>query len=807
MPSVKRTLGHTLVYMLGILANRGIAFLLVPLYTRVLPPSEFAKWDLCTTTIVFLLPVFEMGMATALLRFYHLVNTDEDRLRVCRSSFAFVTASAFLLSALIMGSAEPLARAVFGDADDATLVQLIALAAGVMVVNNQVLALLRAQSRSILFSILNLVRAIIGPSVIILLVLWFDWGVVGVLIGDIAGLLAVTCIGLFSARRYFGIFPNPALLKRMLLFGVPLLVVAIASPVINYSDRYFLRWWVGLEEMAVYSLGFKIAMLLSLLTQAFQTAWPASAFELDKDQYGSAKMAQIFRIMMTGMLGAALIVSLFAPELVALFAGSAFYQEARSIIPWICFANVSYLALLYILTVVTIANKTVSISLIVVAGCAAKIALNYVLIPRFGTLGAAASTVIATWVELVPAYLLAQRVRSVPYRLPSVLSFTALTVGAMIASVLVGGLPPIQSAPLRVTVLAGFVATAWLFGMITAAEFREIWRTVVGRLRRLSLAFLVLAAAVTSHGQDPGEASRPVPARPLLFKIEQPVAWCEVSRIEIVAGVEAVDDEVPRLREGSTPIFRFYLRPIGRPRENPVITLTIEGSGPIRQETKPVQTETWPIGEVVRQDTPFPLWRVHCSGDATFRISHPSPSGRPEDAVTLCTFPLYIEPAVVPSRLDSQSLAAIFGAGAFRLNSWFRLGNGASVTIPVPDGAPSRIGEVGIVSSFGWTGPVRRGDAMCRIDAIDRDGRDIHVGNLIHGISTASRDGQTGGVWSRVRPFHDTPASKNADENAVHWYTGRMPLRTPTSVKELRLSYTMDVGLIEIADIVLIPPN
>lgn len=805
MSSVKRTLGHTLVYMLGILANRGIAFLLVPVYTRVLPPSEFAKWDLCTTTILFLLPVFEMGMATALLRFYHLVDSEEERRRVCQSSFTYVTASAVVLSTLMIGLAAPLARAVFGDAEDAALVQLIALTAGVMIVNNQVLALLRAQSRSVLFSVLNVVRAVVGPALIIVLVVRFHWGLAGVLVGDLAGLFGMTAIGVVAGRRYFGILPCPALLKRMLVFGAPLFVVAVASPIINYSDRYFLRLWVGLDETAVYSLGFKIAMLLGLLTQAFQTAWPASAFELDKDRHGSVKMARIFRIMLTGMLGTALMLSLLAPEMVRVFAGSDFYRDARSIIPWICFANVSYMALLYILTVVTIANKTLSISLIVTGGCITKIALNYALIPSLGILGAAASTVVATWVELVPAYLLAQRVRPAPYRLDRVLPFTVVSAGALSASVFAGGLPLIQSASLRVLILVGFAAATLLLRMITPGEVREIGDLAAGLFRRLRVVLLVLAAGVTAHAQEPIALSRPVPARPLLERIRQPVAWCELSALEIAANGEVIGGRVPRLREGSTLVFRLDLHPIGVPGNNPQVTLAIEGSGPIRQQAAAVRTDTWPIGGTITQDVTFPLWRVHCSGDAIVRISHPSAAGGRVEAATLCTFPVFIEPAVIESTLDSGSLAAAFGAKAVRANCWFRLGKGASVTIPVQDIAPSRVAEIGIVSSFGWTGPVRRGDALCRVDAINRDGHNIHVGNLIHGVSTASRDGQIGGFWSRVSPYRDKPASENGEESALHWYVGRLPLPAPTSVKELRLSYTKDVGLIEIADIVLIP--
>ena len=49
-----KTLGHTFIYMTGLVLNRGVTFLLVPVFTRVFAPADFAVWDLCNTTLLLL---------------------------------------------------------------------------------------------------------------------------------------------------------------------------------------------------------------------------------------------------------------------------------------------------------------------------------------------------------------------------------------------------------------------------------------------------------------------------------------------------------------------------------------------------------------------------------------------------------------------------------------------------------------------------------------------------------------------------------------------------------------------------------
>ena len=482
MTRMARTMGHTVVYMLGLVLNRGVAFLLVPFYTRALEPAVFARLDLCTATVLILLPIFELGMGTAMVRFYHLYDDADEQRGVTRTSFTFVLGAVAAWITLAFALAGPLSRVVFGVADQTTFIRLVAVTTGITVLGNQVLSLLRAQEKSVQFAVLNLTRSLVGPGAIVLLVVRFDMGLLGVLWGDIAGLATMTLVGLVMCRRWFGFGVDGGVLRRMLRFGVPLLSMGLATSIITLSDRYFLRAWVGLEGLAVYSLGFKVAMIITLVTRAFQTAWPASAYQIAKEPDGPQHMADIARFVLGVVLSIALLLTLASPELVRLFGGRELYAAGRYVVPWIAFSYAVYLAVLYVFTAVTIANRTGLVFIVVCGGCLAKIGLNMLLIKPFGALGAAASTLCAFVIELALGYVVAQRVYPVPYALGRIVPFAGIAAAAAVGAHWAGGLGSGTGVAVRAAIGLAFVGGALVTGLVTPAELRSACRHA-GRLR------------------------------------------------------------------------------------------------------------------------------------------------------------------------------------------------------------------------------------------------------------------------------------------------------------------------------------
>lgn len=482
---MRRTLWHTGIYSAGLIASRGISFLLLPVYSRVWQDqlAEMSIWDLSTTTVLFAVPILEIGLATALVRFYYLVDGEDARSRVFSTSLALVALFAGVGIAAGFAFSRPLAQAIFGSPEHAGLVPLIVSLTAVTVLGNQPLSLLRAQERSATYVTLTIVRVALGPPLILLLVVYFDMGTAGVLWGDLAGLSIMTLCGLWVCRKWIVPRVDPVFARKMLAFGGPLTLCGLAHVVVTVSDRYILRGVYGLEAMAPYSFAYKVSIMMALVTRSMQTAWPPASFQIANEPDGPAILGRIHRLLIAAVLFTALALAASAPELV-LVLGAPALADAVRYIPWFAFSYVSHMIVLLLGTNITVAKKTSLTAAVFVMGAAAKVALTLVLIRIIGMEGAALATLLAFSLEACVAYVLAQRVYPVPYergRLATLLvtggAFGALCYAAY-------PLPYLVSLPVRAGALMGFVVVLFAFGIVSQKERHQISGFVRGKLAR-----------------------------------------------------------------------------------------------------------------------------------------------------------------------------------------------------------------------------------------------------------------------------------------------------------------------------------
>ncbi len=474
MGRTKRTLWNTIIYMVGLLTSRGAALFLVPLYTRVIDPAGFALWDLCVTTVMFLNPLFNLGLQSAVMRYYFHFDTYEEQRRAYNTGLCFLVCTLLMSLALFFGFAEQIARFLFKDSQHANLIKLVALMSAATALSQQPMALLRAQERSFTFSILQLARGTIGPAVIILLVVKYRQGVSGILLGEIAGITALVLAGQVCTWRWLKPSLDLKMLKPMLAFGLPLLPMGIGGALLAVSDKFILRAYVGLEEMAPYSLGFKVGMGLSLVIQALQLSWQPAALQLSKQPGGRGIIAKSYLALQLMLLCIAVAVSCFAPELVRLLAPDKGYAGAERIIPWIVFSFAIH-GCVYLLTAgIGIAKKTIWASIIFCAAGAIKVALAFAFIPHFGIMGAAVTTLVAFSAEFVMTYFVVQRIYPLPLakgRIVSIFVLSALALAGVLATL---GFTPWTSFGLRMALMLGYFCICY-FAILTKPERQSMW--------------------------------------------------------------------------------------------------------------------------------------------------------------------------------------------------------------------------------------------------------------------------------------------------------------------------------------------
>ena len=294
----------------------------------------------------------------------------------------------------------------------------------------QLTSLFRVEERSTAFVIASLANILVTVAATVLLVVVFDQGPLGVIVGNFTGTLVVYLALLGYRREQLGLQFDRDLLRQMNRFGWPLVPSALALWATNFSDRFFLVKLSSVQEVGRYSLAVRIASAMVLLLTAFRTAWPAFAYSIDDDEEARGTYGYVLTYLLFVCSWIALALSLLAPWLVRVLAPTNhdFWPAAR-VVPELAFAAVAFAG--YIVMAIGVGRARRTQFNWVVTGVAAvlNVALNLILIPRYGMLGAAIATAAAYALMFVGMTLNAQSVFRVPYQWRRVATAIAAAVG------------------------------------------------------------------------------------------------------------------------------------------------------------------------------------------------------------------------------------------------------------------------------------------------------------------------------------------------------------------------------------------
>jgi O-antigen/teichoic acid export membrane protein len=433
-----RRLGrHSAVYGLGGIVSRVLAVFLLPLYTRYLDREDLGAVGLVVALSAVLVTILRLGISSAFFRFYFDSTDVARRLLVVRTSFWFTMASA--TAGLAAGLLLAPALADLLGLDDANLVRAGFVGIWAQMNYEQLTSLFRAEERSTAFVLASLANVAITIVATVLLVVVWEQGALGVIAGNFTGTLLVY-LGLLAVHReQLGLQFSRPLLREMNRFGVPLVPAALALIVVNFSDRFFLVHLADIEEVGLYEIGVRIASAMVLLLTAFRMAWPAFAYSIEDDTEAKRTYAYVLTYLVVVASWLALALGLLAPWLVRLLATPEFHEGERVVAP-LAFGGMAYAA--YIVMAIGVGRAKRTQFNWAIAGLAAvvNVALNLVLIPPYGMMGAAVATVAAYATMFAAMTWYAQRVFPTPYQWRRVLTAAAAAVALLLAGKAVGGL-------------------------------------------------------------------------------------------------------------------------------------------------------------------------------------------------------------------------------------------------------------------------------------------------------------------------------------------------------------------------------
>jgi len=425
-------LKHAFVYGVGALALHAASVVLLPLYTRYLAPTEFGILEIVDRIgQVFRICFMVNGIRNAALTFYRQAQDVRERETTASTITLLLVVALLLAGCLVLAFAGPIGRLL--RIDDASLVAFGVIVVMMEVITAVPLALMQARLESFQYVFTNVAMLLLRVSLTIVAVAALGWGVWGVLV---ANAVTTGSFGILLTIREMvkGSFrPDFARLKPIIRFTLPFVPAGVFGLAFRAGDRFFLAACVGLAELGVYSLGFKLATIAGILSfEPLMQVWSARKFDVFDQPDGARGVGRAF----TRMLGAYLLmgvgICVFREEVMLVF-GSPQYAGATAVVGIIVLARFFAEAARLFDSALFVRRKTYLKPWISGATAVVILGLHATLIPKFGMMGAAFSTLGGFAFFALATFFVSQRVFRVEYewlRLAVMLGLAIAVVGA-----------------------------------------------------------------------------------------------------------------------------------------------------------------------------------------------------------------------------------------------------------------------------------------------------------------------------------------------------------------------------------------
>lgn len=462
MAGLKSLAKDTVIYGLSSILGRFLNWCLVPLYTIMFVSQDYGIVTYLYSYVALVLVILTYGMETGFFRF---ANSDryKNPLEVYSTSLISlaVTSLAFILGVTLF--IEPISAAI-ELAMHPDFVLIMAITVAIDAFSSLPFAYLRYQNRALRFATLKLIGigVNIGLNLFFILLCPYLWSVAPELISwfynpnygigyiFVANLIStlVTLVLLIPeliVRYNF----NGELLKRMLRYSFPLLILGIAGIMNQTIDKILFPYLysdssAALSELGIYGANYKVAIIMVMFIQAFRFAFEPFIFSQSKQGRGSKESyiaAMKYFIIFSLLI---FITVVYYIDIIKYFIAPSYFSGLK-VVPIIMLAElfmgiVFNLSLWYKLTDQT--QWGMYFSLI---GLAITIGLNILLVPIFGYMGCAWSAFSCYLVMMILSYSIGKRRFPINYDIKNALFYAVITA----IFYAVGVLPEIENEILR----------------------------------------------------------------------------------------------------------------------------------------------------------------------------------------------------------------------------------------------------------------------------------------------------------------------------------------------------------------------
>lgn len=447
MSGIKKLAGQTLWYGLPTIASRFLGYLMnMALPFIIEQPGDTADLVQVYTLIPFLNVLYAYGMETAYFRFSQTFDSQQ----------LYSTLSLSLIaSTLLFSGALWIAHPYITTAADLQHhPQYVLWMIGIITIDNLntlPFAKLRQEGRPKKYAFVRIAGIVTNVALVFffmgILPKWANnhpdhfvaslydpqLGVGYYLVGNLCGSLITLLLlsGELSSLRFNFSWP---LWKKVMRYSMPLIIVGLGGMVNDVMSRLIYRHVVDLpeaqadHELGVFANVFRLALLITIMIQAFRMAAEPFFFNQSKNENATFVYARVMHFFVIACCFMFLFISLYLDVFKWIFTHLANprWVEGLEVVPLLALGNI-FLGIYYNLSVwYKLTDKNIYGAYITIAGAIITIVLNILLIPSLHYYGAAIATFCCYLFMMLLSYVLGKKHYPMPYAIKPLTGYLVL---------------------------------------------------------------------------------------------------------------------------------------------------------------------------------------------------------------------------------------------------------------------------------------------------------------------------------------------------------------------------------------------
>ncbi|CAH1232810.1 hypothetical protein PAECIP111891_07100 [Paenibacillus allorhizoplanae] len=383
----KSLFSNTIIFAIASLGSKFILFFLLPLYTNTLTTSEYGISDLLVTSANLIIPFITLSINDSILRFGLDKNINSGQ--VFKNTCLILLGSTALMLALypFVGLFKPWASWV-GYFVLITILQMF---------RSSFSLYLKSIDKIKIFALDSILYTFLLATGSIVLLLILKMGLNGYFIAMIFA-MSVSLIFQIIAGKLYGYFinsnVNKDLLKKMLVYSIPLITNAASWWVINFSDRFMLNYFRTEVEVGLYSVASKIPSLVTTFSSVFLQAWVISSITEYDEKRDKGFYKRVFSIYSLFLVLTASTFMIIVKPFMSFYVGNDFMGSWKAV-PYLLLGAIFYSYSPFFTAIYKSAKKNIREMTATLINAILNILLNLFLVPKYGLMGAVMATMIA----------------------------------------------------------------------------------------------------------------------------------------------------------------------------------------------------------------------------------------------------------------------------------------------------------------------------------------------------------------------------------------------------------------------------